>query len=169
MGAAHVALQGGGFEIVVMDLGLPRLDGLEVLRRVRAAGDGIPVLVISATDADPGGVKNQRYWLALSAENPAWGCGRIASQLRLEGIQLSSPTVQGGRRRDQLAETGHYLRWREDFALCREIGTRYLRYGIPYYSTHLGPGRYAAYCFITDRDGGKPHALKGMVDEFEVE
>jgi hypothetical protein len=33
--------------------------------------------------------------LALSAENPAWGCGRIASQLRLEGIQLSSPTVQG--------------------------------------------------------------------------
>jgi hypothetical protein len=33
----------------------------------------------------------------------------------------------------------------------------------------LGPGRYAAYCFITDRDGGKPHALKGMVDEFEVE
>jgi len=26
-----------------------------------------PVLVISATDADPGGVKNQKYWLALSA------------------------------------------------------------------------------------------------------
>jgi hypothetical protein len=33
----------------------------------------------------------------------------------------------------------------------------------------LSPGRYAAFCFITDRDGGKPHALKGMVDEFEVE
>lgn len=33
----------------------------------------------------------------------------------------------------------------------------------------LAPGRYAAFCFITDRDGGKPHALKGMVDEFEVE
>jgi hypothetical protein len=33
----------------------------------------------------------------------------------------------------------------------------------------LSPGRYAFYCFITDRDGGKPHALKGMVDEFEVE
>lgn len=33
----------------------------------------------------------------------------------------------------------------------------------------LAPGRYAFYCFITDRQGGKPHALKGMVDEIEVE
>lgn len=36
-------------------------------------------------------------------------------------------------------------------------------------SIDLAPGRYAFYCFITDRDGGEPHALKGMVDEFEVE
>lgn len=33
----------------------------------------------------------------------------------------------------------------------------------------LDPGRYALYCFITDREGGPPHALKGMVDEVEVE
>jgi hypothetical protein len=33
----------------------------------------------------------------------------------------------------------------------------------------LKPGRYAFYCFISDRDGGKPHALKGMVDEIDVE
>ncbi|HEU5141897.1 MAG TPA: hypothetical protein VFU04_01945 [Solirubrobacterales bacterium] len=33
----------------------------------------------------------------------------------------------------------------------------------------LKPGRYALFCFISDRDGGKPHALKGMVDEVEVE
>lgn len=33
----------------------------------------------------------------------------------------------------------------------------------------LDPGRYALYCFITDRQGGPPHALKGMVDEVEVE
>jgi hypothetical protein len=32
----------------------------------------------------------------------------------------------------------------------------------------LEPGRYALYCFITDREGGPPHALKGMVDEVEV-
>jgi hypothetical protein len=33
----------------------------------------------------------------------------------------------------------------------------------------LKPGRYAFYCFISDREGGPPHALKGMVDEFEIE
>ena len=30
------------------------------------------------------------------------------------------------------------------------------------------PGTYALYCFITDRQGGPPHVIKGMVDEVEV-
>ena len=33
----------------------------------------------------------------------------------------------------------------------------------------LEPGRYVLFCFISDRQGGPPHALKGMVDEVEVE
>jgi hypothetical protein len=33
----------------------------------------------------------------------------------------------------------------------------------------LEPGRYAFYCFISDRQGGPPHAFKGMVSEIEVE
>lgn len=33
----------------------------------------------------------------------------------------------------------------------------------------LKPGRYALLCFISDREGGPPHAVKGMVDEVEVE
>jgi hypothetical protein len=33
----------------------------------------------------------------------------------------------------------------------------------------LEPGRYALYCFISDREGGPPHAIKGMVDEVEVQ
>jgi hypothetical protein len=32
----------------------------------------------------------------------------------------------------------------------------------------LKPGRYVLFCFITDRQGSPPHALKGMVDEVEV-
>jgi hypothetical protein len=32
----------------------------------------------------------------------------------------------------------------------------------------LKPGRYAFYCFISDRQGGPPHAVKGMVAEVEV-
>lgn len=62
------------------------------------------------------------------------------------GIENSYPVITGpdgaSLRRDQMAECGHYERWREDFALLRELGLRYLRYGPPYYRTHLGPGQY---------------------------
>jgi hypothetical protein len=33
----------------------------------------------------------------------------------------------------------------------------------------LDPGRYVMLCFISDRQGGPPHALKGMIDEVEVD
>lgn len=37
----------------MLDLGLPRLDGFEVLARARAAGCTVPVLVLTARDAVP--------------------------------------------------------------------------------------------------------------------
>jgi beta-glucosidase/6-phospho-beta-glucosidase/beta-galactosidase len=61
------------------------------------------------------------------------------------GIECSYPVIetpQGPVRRDQMAECGHYKRWREDFELTLALGCRHLRYGPPYYSIHLGPGRY---------------------------
>ena len=39
------------FDLVVLDLGLPRLDGLTVLKRWRAAGRTMPVLVLTARGA----------------------------------------------------------------------------------------------------------------------
>ncbi len=57
------------------------------------------------------------------------------------GIECSYPQTKNGRR-DLLAECRHYQCWREDFELVRELGLKYLRYGLPYYSMHLGPGRY---------------------------
>ncbi|MDF3863444.1 response regulator transcription factor [Pseudomonas denitrificans (nom. rej.)] len=45
------ALQQETFDLVVLDLGLPRLDGIEVLRRLRAGGDAVPVLILTARDA----------------------------------------------------------------------------------------------------------------------
>jgi DNA-binding response OmpR family regulator len=38
----------GGIDLVVLDLGLPTMDGLEVCRRLRAEGRSVPVLVLTA-------------------------------------------------------------------------------------------------------------------------
>src|SRR5258708_13126708 len=39
----------GGIDLIVLDIGLPRMDGLEVCRRVRLAGQETPVLILTAT------------------------------------------------------------------------------------------------------------------------
>ncbi len=49
--AAELALKTTDYAAVVLDLGLPRLSGLEVLRRARAAGAKVPVLILTARDA----------------------------------------------------------------------------------------------------------------------
>ena len=62
------------------------------------------------------------------------------------GIENSYPVISGPEggtlRVDQMASSGHYERWREDFGLVRELGLTALRYGPPLYRTHLAPGRY---------------------------
>ena len=39
------------FDLMILDIGLPGIDGFEVLRRLRAAGQQVPVLVLTARDA----------------------------------------------------------------------------------------------------------------------
>ena len=39
------------YDAIVLDVAMPRLDGLEVCRRLRAAGDRTPVLMLTARDA----------------------------------------------------------------------------------------------------------------------
>jgi two-component system response regulator TctD len=39
------------YALILLDLGLPDLDGIEVLRRIRRAGNRTPVLVLTARDA----------------------------------------------------------------------------------------------------------------------
>ncbi|MBI2770311.1 MAG: response regulator [Burkholderiales bacterium] len=47
---AQSALDDGGYACVLLDLGLPKRDGTEVLRQARAKGDQTPVLVLTARD-----------------------------------------------------------------------------------------------------------------------
>ncbi len=49
--AADTALRADRFALVILDLGLPRLSGLEVLHAVRGRGDATPVLILTARDA----------------------------------------------------------------------------------------------------------------------
>ena len=58
------------------------------------------------------------------------------------GIENSYPTIAGGKRIDQMEKCGHYARFKEDFALTKEMGIRYLRWGPPLHKTFVGPGQY---------------------------
>jgi two-component system response regulator QseB len=49
--AAELAVASAVYQAVVLDLGLPQKDGLEVLKSARAAGNDVPVLVVTARDA----------------------------------------------------------------------------------------------------------------------
>lgn len=49
--SADHALQSETFDFVVLDLGLPRLSGMEVLTRARSRGQIMPILILTARDA----------------------------------------------------------------------------------------------------------------------
>jgi len=48
--AVH-ALASETFDVAILDLGLPKVDGLDVLRQLRAGANPMPVLVLTARDA----------------------------------------------------------------------------------------------------------------------
>lgn len=50
---AELALAGEAYDAVVLDLGLPKLSGMEVLKSLRAARNAVPVLILTARDAVP--------------------------------------------------------------------------------------------------------------------
>ena len=62
------------------------------------------------------------------------------------GIENSYPTIRlpdgSTKRVDEMEKTAHYTRWKEDLKLVTDSGIEFLRYGPPYYKTHLSPGKY---------------------------
>jgi len=62
------------------------------------------------------------------------------------GIENSYPTIQlpdgSSKRIDEMEKGLHYQNWKKDFELVKEMGIEFLRFGPPYYKTHLAPGKY---------------------------
>jgi two-component system OmpR family response regulator/two-component system response regulator QseB len=55
--AVELALSGFAYDLMLLDLGLPGKQGMDVLRAVRARGDDLPVLIITARDGTPARVE----------------------------------------------------------------------------------------------------------------
>src|SRR5215208_6323427 len=49
------------FDLLILDLGLPKMHGLEVLRKLRGRGSSLPVLILTAADAVEERVKGLDY------------------------------------------------------------------------------------------------------------
>lgn len=47
---ADTALLSGSFDLLILDLGLPRLSGIDVLKRLRARKSPLPVIILTAQD-----------------------------------------------------------------------------------------------------------------------
>ena len=62
---ADAALGASEFDLLILDLGLPRLSGLELLKRLRSKGSTIPILILTAMD----GVEHRVRGLDLGADD----------------------------------------------------------------------------------------------------
>lgn len=62
---ADTALLANNYDLLILDLGLPKLNGLEVLRRLRNRGATLPVLILTAMD----GTEDRVRGLDLGADD----------------------------------------------------------------------------------------------------
>lgn len=79
--AALDAARRGATDLVVLDLGLPDIDGLEVIRQLRAAGSDLPIIVLSSRDNE--GAKVEA--LDLGADDfvtKPFGIGELLARIR---------------------------------------------------------------------------------------
>jgi len=121
---ADTALRDHEYDLLVLDLGLPQLDGTEVLKRLRSRGAGMPVLVVTARDGLPERIRV----LDLGADDylvKPFALSEFEARVRALLRRASSrgvPELQLGRLRLDLP--GHRA-WIDDTALeltAREFG-----------------------------------------------
>jgi two-component system response regulator MprA len=71
----------GGYEAIVLDVLMPNLDGFEVCRRLRAAGNRTPILILTARDSEEDTIRG----LDLGADDylvKPFGLGELLARVR---------------------------------------------------------------------------------------
>jgi two-component system OmpR family response regulator len=130
--SAEGALEIGGHQAVLLDLGLPRRHGLEVLRWLRARNVSVPVIIITARD----GVEDRIQGLDVGADDyivKPFDVNELLARLRAvmrrrdgratpvmtNGVVSLDPATREARR----GQTAHVLSARE-FALLEALLAR---------------------------------------------
>jgi len=78
------AVESGEYELVILDLGLPKQDGLVVLERMRSRGDATAVLIVTAR----GGLDDRIKGLDLGADDyllKPFAAGELLARMRAVG------------------------------------------------------------------------------------
>jgi two-component system OmpR family response regulator len=118
------------YEAILLDLGLPRLDGRDILRRLRASKHKVPVIVVTARDA----VDDRIEGLDLGADDYLVKpfeirelLARMRAVLRRDGNGSSTAILTNGKiRLDPTTRTASYLTERavltgREFSLLRAL------------------------------------------------
>jgi two-component system OmpR family response regulator len=86
------------FDLLILDLGLPKLHGLEVLRRLRAHGRTLPVLILTAADSVEERVKGLDYGADDYMAKP-FSLQELEARVRAltrRGVGTATPVIRHG-------------------------------------------------------------------------
>jgi DNA-binding response OmpR family regulator len=120
---AEAALMTASYDLLILDLGLPKLSGLDVLKRLRARNSQVPVLILTALDGTGDRVKG----LDLGADDYMVKPFELAElEARVRALTRRSagttPTIQCGLLTyDQVGRVAHIQGQALDLS-AREIG-----------------------------------------------
>jgi len=121
---ADAALASHTFDLLILDLGLPKLHGLEVLRRLRARGSVLPVLILTAADS----VEQRVRGLDLGADDymaKPFSLAELEARARAllrRGLGSASSVIQHGPLRFDATGRVAYLNDQMLDLSAREIG-----------------------------------------------
>ena len=108
--ADQLLQRSGAAEVVVLDIGLPGMDGFEVVRRLRARGNAVPVLLLTARDAVEDRVRGLEQGADDYLVKPFATAELVA---RVKALALGRLSLDLAARRARVGERGIELSVRE--------------------------------------------------------